>query len=464
MENQVHIKDIKRGLKETYIKSYLIFFMCLLYIIQFFLQSPNLQILLSIVCLILFFSSLSGAQFIPRIFGFGMLMTGISLYVIKGHSFEMISDGILANLPLLALFVLVPLISIPMKVEGYLDSVKYYMRRIMNKPTKIYGGISLLLFFIGPVLNLGSIKLLHEMIKDLKVHSAILVKSYLAGFSPVILWSPYIASVALVLLYLNIPVSDYIPAGITLAFIQFVIGNFLFWLWTKRNQNVSEQILLHASDEGNDKNKRKIFSLFMTLFLLMGIVFFMESMTHWPMMFLVCLLSIGYPLTWLLFNGRFKELKDHLKEYHIQTSTSLNNEVVLFLSAGLFGRALSGTSFAEGIQLFFVNISNVSFILFCFTIMVTIVTLTFLGVHQIVVVTVLLTQVDPSLVGISPIGFALLLMTSWSMASIISPINPLNIIVSGAVNQSSVSVGLRLNGVYVISMAIMGIIFVNIIH
>ncbi|MCM3762296.1 hypothetical protein M3212_16100 [Alkalihalobacillus oceani] len=464
MEKRVRINDIKRSLKETFFKSYLIFFMCLLYIVQFFLPSPNLQIFLSVVCLIVFFSSLSKAQFIPRIFSFGMLITGLSLYVGKGHSFEMISDGVLANLPLLALFVLVPLISIPMKIEGYLDSVIYFMRRIMNKPTKIYGGLTLLLFFLGPVLNLGAIKLLHGMIKDLKIHPAILVKSYLAGFSPVILWSPYIASVALVLLYLNIPISEYIPVGITLAFVQFIVGNVLFWLWIKRNKLVSEQVVLHPSEEETDKNKKKILSLFITLLLLMGIVFFMESVTHWPMMFLVCLLSIGYPLIWLIFNDRFKELKKHLKDYQIQTSTSLNNEVVLFLSAGLFGRALSGTSFAAGIQLFFVSISSVSFILFCLTIMGTIVALTFLGVHQIVVVTVLLTQVDPSLIGITPIGFALLLMTSWSIASIISPINPLNIIVSNAVNESSISVGLKLNGVYVISMAIIGLAFVNIVH
>lgn len=181
-------------------------------------------------------------------------------------------------------------------------------------------------------------------------------------------------------------------------------------------------------------------------------------------MFLVSLLAFIYPVTWCFVKNRLKEFSTHLKMYQTQTSNLLNNEIVLFLSAGLFGRALSGTSFVDCIQTFLYYIADRSFLLFSVAIMVTILTLTFIGVHQIVVVTVLLTQIDPGSVGSEPVALALLLMTSWSMASIISPINPLNLLVSNSVKQPSLFVGFKWNGLYLLSTCIVGILFVCLIH
>src|SRR5699024_8129898 len=124
-------------------------------------------------------------------------------------------------------------------------------------------------------------------------NSTILAKSYIGGFSTVILWSPYIAAVALVLLYLDIPVSDYITVGIILAVIQLVIGNILFWLWTKWETNIDEMTISPVIHENDGQYKKEILSLFITLVLLMALLFLMEFMTGWPMMFLVCLLSLS---------------------------------------------------------------------------------------------------------------------------------------------------------------------------
>jgi hypothetical protein len=464
MELHIPINNRKSGLEKEDVKSYLIFGMCIVYIIQFFVNSYYLQFFLSLVCVVVFFSSLLGAKLIPRLFGLGMFITGISINLIRGNKLEVISNDITANLPLLALFILVPLISIPMKIEGYFNSVTYFMKKIISDSSKIFASISFTLFCLGPVLNIGSIRLLHEMINDLKINPIILAKSYLVGFSTVVLWSPYIASVALVLSYLNISIAEYLPVGITMAFFQLTIGNLLFGVWAKNNilkEQVEENFVNH---DNNNSHQKKVLSLIFTLFFLMGLTFILEVQSHWPMMFLVCLMSICYPIIWCLIRNRFKEFRSHLKVYQTQTSSLLNNEIILFLSAGLFGRALSGTVFADGIQFLFYKIANVSFLLFSITIMLTILTFTFLGVHQIVVVTVLVTQINPSFVGTTPVAMALLIMTSWSMSSIVSPVNPLNLLVSNSLEQPSLAVGVKWNGIYLISMFIIGILFVYIIH
>jgi hypothetical protein len=142
----------------------------------------------------------------------------------------------------------------------------------------------------------------------------------------------------------------------------------------------------------------------------------------------------------------------------------MNNEIVMFLSAGLFGSSLSGTVVAKGIQVFLNEVSATSFLLFIAVVMSIVLLLTFVGIHQIVVITTLVTQMNPETIGARPEALALLLMVSWSASAVLSPINPLNLLVSGFVGKSSLSVGLRLNGFYLLTMLISGAVLVYYLH
>ncbi|MCF6094089.1 hypothetical protein L1765_08955 [Microaerobacter geothermalis] len=451
-------------------KSNLVLAMCAFYIIQFFLPFYFLKVVLSIVSVIVFTISLPSAKPIPRYLSLVMFSFGILLYIMKGSPFEEIANGIITNLPLLTLVILVPLISIPLKIGGYFDSIHFYMDRLKEDPRKLFGGISFFLFCLGPILNLGSIRVLHELIKDLNLHAKLLAKSYLVGFSTVILWSPYFASVALVLYYLDVPVSTYISLGLPMAFAQLLIGNLLFGLWLKKKGYVSKDtILFHFKEKGEQSfkggtHRNKIIILFVILVFLMGSIFVLELLTKWPMMFLVSLISLLFPLIWCSFKRKLKELREHFYQFKDQTAQTMNNEVVLFISAGLFGKALAGTAIADSIQLFLNGVSAASFMLFIVVVMFIIISLTFIGIHPIVVVTALITQMDAASLGTRPEVLALLMMVSWSISAVLSPANPLNILVSGSVNKSPLSVGLKWNGVYLISMFLTGSLYVYLLH
>lgn len=444
-------------------KGHLILAVCFIYIIQFFLQSFILNTLLSLLCVVLFFISLAAAQSVPRFFGFSLFFTGIATNITKGNGLTDITNGVLANLPLLVLLILVPLLSIPMKMEGYFNSVHFFMEKLTVNPQKLFGCISLSLFCLGPILNMGSIRLLHEMIKDLKIHPVLLAKAYSIGFSTVVFWSPYLSSVALVLYCLKIPVYDYIPIGFTMAVIQLVIGNLLFRVWSKKRMVQTKEVLISDLTKTNN-HKKKILDLILSLMLLVISIFIMEKVTHWPIMFLLCLVSILYPAIWSILKKQWKNIGSHFKNYKIESSKSFNNEIVLFISAGLFASALSETKIADGIQFFLYKISNFSFLLFIVLIITIFLLFTFMGVHQIVIVTALATQMDPILLGSKPEALALLLLISWSMAAVLSPVNPLNLIVSSSVDRSALLVGFRWNGIYLLSMFLVGTSFVYFIH
>lgn len=104
-------------------RSNLILGMCSLFLIQYFAQFHWLQLVVVGVALLAFFSSAVNADRFPRLIGIFMMGIGILLEWNKGTGIDGISEGIFTILPLLCLITLAPLLSIPMRLGGYFDSV-----------------------------------------------------------------------------------------------------------------------------------------------------------------------------------------------------------------------------------------------------------------------------------------------------------------------------------------------------
>lgn len=453
-------------------KSLLILSMCGLYIFNFFVNHEFLTLVLASLTLLVFLNSIVSARKFPRLFSIFMFLAGFIIIILKGGGLLTIANGILMNLPLLTLIILAPLISIPIKAGGYFQSIHYFLEKMASNARLMFASISAFLFCFGPILNLGSIRVLHEMISDLKLNPILLAKAYLVGFSTAILWSPYFASVALVLFYLDLAVSNYIFLGIGFAIIQLIIGNILFWLYLKKDE--AEHKTVHLSptiDHLNrvDSNERvnhskKMGSLFLILIFLLGMIFGLEHLTKWPMMLLVSLISIVFPILWCTFMKIWPKAKHHYKEFTVNLGKTINNETVMFISAGIFAKSLIETNFTNSINHVLNGVASTSFLLFSILVIVVIVILSYVGIHPIVVVTVLIVQIDPAMIGTTAEVLTLLFMISWSMSAALSPINPLNLLLSSSLGKSGVIIGLKWNGLYMLSMFITGILFVYLIH
>ncbi|WP_423798228.1 hypothetical protein [Neobacillus sp. SAB-20_R2A] len=460
-----------RAKENIQVKSLLILAMCLLYILHNFTHSNIFDYFLAALTIVVFLSNLKQAEPLPRYFSVSMFILGFFINIYKGAAIEGTVKGLLSYLPLLSLIILVPLLTIPMKLGGYFHSIQFFVEKLAYHLRKLFGIISILLFCLGPVLNLGTIRILHELIGSFKLAPEILAKSYLVGFSSVILWSPYYASVALVLYQLKVPILHYIPLGFTLAIIQLVTGNLLFWIWLKRRKDsqVIRSCVTLSEEQYNDvqlgKNHQKNMLNLAGLFsLIIGMTFLLEFLTKWSMLFLVSLVSITFPVLWAVAKGKWRDFTEQFIIFKNTSVVNMKNEIVLFISAGLFSKALTGTAAADSIKLFLTHTASISFLLFILVVAGTILVLTFIGVHQLVVVSALVTQMDANMLGTRPEVLALLLMLSWSLSSVLSPINPINLLVSRLLGKSSLSVGLRWNGVFLLIMLIIGSTFVYLIH
>lgn len=439
--------------KHTEIRSLLIFAMCCGFIVQFVSQSPVLELVLAAFVIIVFLLSLSQAKLSLRLVSGSMFAIGIILQITKGFQVETASHAVLSNLSLVAMILLAPLLSVPLKTGGMLDTIISNVYRLAESPKKLFTAVTVVLFTLAPITNLGLFRMVHDILKDLKLPGAFLSKAYAVGFGGIILWSPYLGSVALVLFYLQVSLLDYIPYGFMMALIYFAVGHLFFRFWLRKHHVVIE------GGSGIDKGKReKLGQVLIFLIVLFGSLFVLEYVTHWPMTFLISIMSLVFPLLWCLLHRQQASFLRHTREYVQGVMPLMNNEIVLLLSTGFLAQSLSGTAFADWIQLFFNHLAATSVLLFIVGTFLIIYITAFIGIHPFVVIGVFVTQFDPAALGTSPAVIAFMLLCAWSFAGMISPMNGYSLLLSGMLKQSPSFVSFQSNGVFMFTMTILAIL------
>jgi len=443
------------------LRSYLILSMCFLFLIQYFLDQTWLGYVVVVFVIVSFIASVIKAKGFPRIIGSIMMGTGIVLELYKGSGTDGISEGILLILPLLCLVTLAPLLSIPLKLGGYFEAIDTLLRNLLHHPKRLFAGITTSLFILSPILSLGSVRLISEFLSDLKLPSAMSAKSYLIGFSTAILWSPYFASVSLVLYYLDMPVGKYILYGIGLSVLSLIVGNILFAVWEKQHP-IENQAAPEVPLEKRTRKQLIQLALFVSLLMIVSLT--IEFITQWSMIVIVCMISSIMPLIWGFSTNGWAKLIPLLKNYRDQSVPMMNNEIMLFSSAGLLAHALQGTELANQISDLLTIVASHSFLLFALFVILLVVITTYIGIHQIAVIAALAMQLNAEQLGISNLSLAMLLLLCWSISTALSPFSGLNLMVSRIVGISGFDAGIRANGLHLIVMAVIGIgiiMFIN---
>ncbi len=435
-------------------RSYLILGMCTLFIIQYFADAVWLQYVVVLLSLMAFLGSAGKADRIPRLLGLFMMSAGIIIEWNKGTGVAGISEGIFLILPLLSLITLAPLLAIPLRLGGYFKSVSRLLYNLLHHPQKLYAGITGTLFIVSPILNLGSVRIINEFLEDLKLPSVMSAKSYIVGFSTALMWSPYFASVSLVLHYLHVPFKDYVVYGMGISILSLVVGNLFFVIWEKRNPIAKGQTVIQPIEK---KHRKKLMELILFVILLMIMCLFIESLTKWSMIVIVCLISIFVPLIFIAVTFKWKQAKPLWMDFRDRAVPMMNNEIMLFMSAGMLAFALKGTNVMNGVSQFLKVLANQSFFLFALAVLLIVFCLTYIGIHQIAVVGALVMQLNPAELGINSIALAFILLLTWYISTALSPFSGLNLMVSRFSHLSGVQVGLRINGLYILTVVTIGV-------
>ncbi|HLT56546.1 MAG TPA: hypothetical protein VK057_10610, partial [Bacillota bacterium] len=279
----------------------------------------------------------------------------------------------------------------------------------------------------------------------------VLSSSYYNAVAPAFIWSPFYASVGTVLFMTDMPYTSFMLIGIGFAAVQILAGSII--LRPKKNGQAKNEEGKQVSDE----DRKKLIKLISFIILLLIALILEEAFTDQRMLFLVSVNCIAVPLLWALLRNKWKELKKELilfKERSAKSST----EIGLFLSAGLFGNALVQTPFTEVVENVIIWSSRSSILLLFIILIMFMLLMAMMGIHQIVVVPVIITILLSPNVDLSLSVIAFMCVFAWTLSASISPMNPLNVIISQCVGKDGFTVALKWNGKYFLSIT--GIAFV----
>lgn len=368
-----------------------------------------------------------------------MLFIGIIVMFSSGNA-ENWEESIMVNLPLVVLLVFVPILSFPIGLGKYDEHVGHFIKRYSGSSRKLFFSITGMFFLLGPIINMGTIRLIDDLLKKLQLPEEFLAKSYLRGFTAIIMWSPFFASLLLVLHLVNVPLYSYLPAAIVVGLLHLLVSNVLF---IKESKKMKWTIV-----ERPHFRLRKLNELIVIFCLFFLLVFVLDFLFNIKMVISVTIAALLLSILWSLYLKAPKGFLARFKQYRKQAIDLSANEIVLFLTAGYFGSVISKTPVGEVINHIIVSLGNLSVLLLIFSIILFTGLLAMVGLHQIVTISALATTVVAVDIGIDPVIFALTLMCAWTSATIVSPITAVNVILFNLLNRGFKDIAIRWNGIF----------------
>ncbi|OAS21243.1 hypothetical protein [Paenibacillus oryzisoli] len=405
------------------------FSIAVVYIVQ---QLTQLEMLTPILGCLVFLAiaillpNLKGVTFWLSV-SFMVAGTVLMLFQEVGASVWFESAGI--NVTIVTLFLFAPLFGIPVRIPQYVEALKRFYEENFRSKAALFIGTQILTQIMGVFINVGSIPVVYQMVlvKPQPGMSRLLANALNRGFAGAILWSPYFAAMTLVTTALELPWSSVLPYMLGLAFLSLVVS---FAVDFREIQGAETD---GTKRESIKKQGSAVFPIGLGIYLLSAIlaILILERLIELPMVILICMAAVLFPLIWCMANGAMAIYRQGLKNHVTVTLPALQKEITLFLAAGFFSGSIGATKFGSSIPAMLEQIPlSVSITFSLFTVLL-IAGSSLIGLHPIVPVTILAGGIDPASVGISPLYFAVLLLGSWSLSNPISPASAVNNLLAG---------------------------------
>ncbi|WP_143484607.1 hypothetical protein [Halalkalibacillus sediminis] len=409
-----------------------------------------------ILCFVVFMSAFLRLKVKGKLLTGLLLFGGSLIHFYYGNSGVELLEGITQNLALLSIILLAPLISIPLKQEGVIQSVVSKLVQVQHEPKKMFYGISSFVFLMSPILNMGSLRIVHSFIGDIKVNRKLLSNAYYQGFTPAVLWSPFFASVGMVLYLTEISYLSYLPIGLVFVVIQIILAVLLLNYSGEKLSTEAEISSVKFRDFYNTKLVLYVIGLIMLLVSL-------ELMTNYSMLLLVSIMCVSVPIVYNLIVNKWGVFYKEFQLYKKHVSSFSSLEISLFLSAGLFGNALLHTPITDILKTAIIWSTSKSVFLLFFLIIVLVTLVAMMGIHQIVIIPIILTLLISPDVGVNLYSAAFMCIFTWMFSAALSPLNALNIIISQCVRNNGLTVAYRWNGLFFAGVFVMAFVFVYLI-
>lgn len=419
------------------------------YIVNIFLKSPlidDVNFVLMIVVIALSFVASTGSS---RVIGVLLFSLSIALLVYAQAPLSVWKQALQENSYLIVMFIMIPLLGIPVQQGGYSESLSGIFVRYANTNSRYYALVSVMSAFVGVLISIAAVPLTYEVSRTSRRsdNKKLLGTALSRGFITCMIWAPTSATIALVIQVTGINWIDFFPFALTCALIAGAVGFLMTFRGEKRVQAPGGE----TEEARGVFDTRKVIELCLFALVLIGSIAVVSQLCGLSIILVVAMASLVFPVIWM---AGIKRLPTYVQEfkgtYFNKKLPQVKNQILLFAGAGLFAQSISYSHVGDAIAGALLQLTGQSVLLLTLAIIAITLITSAAGIHPIAVVAVIGGALSASASGITPLYLALVLSISWALGNVICPASANVIAVSDMVGQSPLKVSLRWNVPYVL--------------
>lgn len=462
------------------VRSVLTFCFGIGYIANVFLAQSLLALINTITLILAVILSFIATKGSTRMIAAVLFIVGAFLLFYTQAPLDVWEKALLENGYLLAMFIMVPLISLPVRYGGYNESLEALFDRFGNSKSRFYGLVSVMTAFLGVLVSIASVPLTCEVARSshFATNARILATALSRGFITCLFWAPTTATIALSLQLTGANWLSVLPFGLLFA----IIAGFIGWIMTTIRENLiarRSQLNTSLSKNKNDTHidanlnssslraskhevasnqpysgvfdRKKIIELVLFSVLYIVAVMLVGQCLKISIIVAVALMSILIPIIWMVAIKRVTLFKQKVKDEYVAVKLpNVKGQMILFTAAGVLASGISYSGVGEMAVTALLQITNGGALEATILVMVLALVCSAFGVHPLVYTTVIGGSLTAAQLGVSPVYMALLLAMGWALGNAVCPTSANSIAVSQLVERSPFKLALNWNVSYVL--------------
>ena len=330
---------------------------------------------------------------------------------------------------LLALFAVLPLLSIPVQLGAYGDSIETVLRSRISGLFQLNCVVTVLAYLCGSFMSLAAVPIMMTSLapvvgsyplRDPQRFAAV-ATTY--GYVLPILWTPVSGVVGVVLHSLHLEWTALLPLLIGLSIAGLLLNWALFWLIELRGQPTAIVPPPPAADQpALGPAVRHLAQMLLGIVLMVGLIAVFDRLLKIGMLTVVTLLAVPFSLAWSMALGKGLAYTRAAAVQMTSRLPRLADQFAIFLAAGFFVSAmhLSGVDHVVN-QAFVALHQTLGTRLFLLAMPLMALAAAIAGVHPLVAIALLGQSLKPEVLGIDVELLALALIGSAVLTYMLGP-------------------------------------------
>lgn len=406
-----------------------------LYLLSTLMPQLDLSVILSILCFAIVVSTIWRAKRLVQILGGTFLTIGVALLWSSGAHW---TDYILSfgpMLDLLTMFILIPVLGIPIKLGRYGDVIVQIIKRKVKGSGRLYILTSTFSYCFSIFMNLATLPMTYYSIRPslefftVQNKERFMSRAITRGFAMPLLWAPVTPIVGIVITVTGVSWVSILPYVVPLSILGLGID---WYIGTRRSKQIS--IPGQSSTTANEtaatieadtqQTPNRLFHIFLAIVLFIVIISIAEAQFHYSFLVLVSLVVIPFSFMWSVLIKKGKEFGSQLVDHVLTFSVSMKDQFFIYLSAGFLISTINVSHTNELLHdwiMMFIDKAGVEI----FLILLPLIPLAFafLGLHPAVSLALMVEGLNPTALGINLHILTVAMLAGAVSAFLIGPFN-----------------------------------------